>query len=111
MINEEEPLSDLELYAEQIAEDISKAVDKWLRPELAKVIGWPATNGIKDQDFESVLACQYKLLWMEMSKTHRKNGAILYFKLCQGPKVKNKFTVLSKLEYKIDFDKYKSAHE
>jgi len=43
------------LCPEQIGDDITKEVNAWIRPELAKIIGWPCCEKIKDKDFESVM--------------------------------------------------------
>lgn len=98
------PNSVIEEYAEEIGSDVIQAFDAWIRPELAKIIGWPAVEKIKDQDFESVLAAQYKMLHIERSHTIKGQGATFYFMLWQG--IPGKSVLLSKFKYEIDFTKY-----
>lgn len=98
------PEGDQDVIADRIGDDIAKAVDEWIRPELAKIIGWPAVNKIKDQDFDSALQTQYKMLFLKKSHTVRKTGATFHFKLCQG--IESKHTVLSKFKYEIEFEDY-----
>lgn len=100
------PEGDQDIMAEEIGDAMSKAVDEWIRPELAAIVGWPAVNKITDADFEAVLQAQYKMLFLKKSHTLRKTGATFYFKLCQGVDMKGKFTVLSKFTYDFDFDDY-----
>jgi hypothetical protein len=95
--------------AEKIAEDVIKAFDAWIRPELAKIIGWPAVEKIKDQDFDSVLQTQARMLYLKRSHTVRKDGATYYFKLCQGSQAKP--LVLAKFQYEVIFDDYTNPHE
>lgn len=102
---EPNPEDDLTAYAERIADDVTIAFNNWIRPELAKIIGWPAVNGIRDQEFESVLQAQYKMLHVEGTHTVRKDGATFYFKFLQG--VPGKATLISKFKYEVKFNAYK----
>jgi len=95
----QEPAIDHE--ANQIADDMVKKIDEWLKPELAKLIGEEAAQKIAYQDFDSVLALQNKLVFMERSHTCKKGGGIFYFRLYQG--IKPKHVLLSKFEYELDF--------
>jgi hypothetical protein len=100
-------MSEIDEYAEQIADDIIIEFDKWIRPELAKIVGWDAVNKIKDQDFESTFEVQSRMIFVTRSHTVRKDGATFYFKLCQGFPQKGKHTVLAKHVYDLKFEKYK----
>jgi hypothetical protein len=87
--------------ADEVGDSIILEFNKWIRPELAKIIGQEATDKIADADFEAVLKTQYSMLFIERSHTVRKNGAIFYFRLLQG--IPGNAKLISKMEYKAEF--------
>jgi hypothetical protein len=90
-------------FAEHLAGDIAQEFDKWIRPELSKVIGQEAVDKIRDADFDSVLKAQFAMLYINRSVTYKKTGATFHFQLRQGGA--EKYIILSKWKYDADFTK------
>jgi len=94
--------------AEKIAEDLCKAVDAWLVPELEKILGHKVVIGISNQDFDSILMTQYKGLWLDRSHTIKDDCCLYYFRLMQRDISKGKSELISKFTWTLVPEDYET---
>lgn len=92
----------VEAAAEEMAGDLIVEFNKWIQPELEKVLGKETVKKLGDLDFDSVVKLECHLLYLEKNHTVHKDGATFYFRLCQG--VPGKRAVIAKYQYAMRFE-------